>query len=348
MEIIDFTRSAINSSLKLNGRYYRQNGILWMNFSGSGIEYFFYGTSSSIKIVSTASEDEIHRPYLMFFVDESSPKKCEINQSEMEILLVENLSFRLHHVRVMKISECSFSHVGYLHIKTDGVFLAFEEKEKIKVEIYGDSITNGYGVEATSSDSPFKTSEENFALSYAYLFKENLDFDIQVVSASGFPLYRSIYNENSMIKSIPEMFSLASFDFQTSFGESPKWDNHLFIPTLVVVALGTNDGSGGERNFDQTGFKKQFLSFVKTLYKTYGSKLHILVFAAILPLPPFIKQAYLEAIKDDNLNIDLLESKATSIGGVMPVGGHPNKQMHRYAAKELADYIKNKLLLVKE
>jgi lysophospholipase L1-like esterase len=347
MEIIDFTKSAINNSLKLHGRYYRQNGILWMNFSGSGIEYSFYGTSSSIKVVATATKDKINRPYFMIFVDDLTPKKYEINQPEMEILLVENLLLCRHHIRIMKISECSSSHVGYLQVETDGKFLSFEEKEKIKIEIYGDSITNGYGVEAKSSESPFKTSEENFALSYAYLFKENLDVDIQAVSVSGFPLHRSIYNEASKIKTIPDMLTLASFDFQISFDEAPKWDNRLFIPSLIVIALGTNDGSVGENHFDNAGFKKQFLSFVQKLYKTYGSKLHILIFEAILPLPTFVKKAYLEAIKENHLNIDLLESKAKSVGGIMPVGGHPNKEMHRYAANELSDYInKNYLLLM--
>lgn len=347
MEIIDLAKPIISNTLKLHGRYYRQNGILWMNFSGSGIEFAFYGTSSSIKIVATATDDKIHRPYLMIFVDDLAPKKCEINQPEMEILLVENLALCHHHIRVMKISESSSSHVGYRQAETDGSFLLLKEKKKMKVEIYGDSITNGYGVEAKSLESPFKTSEENFALSYAYLFKENLDIDIQIVSASGFPLYRSIYNEDSKIKTIPDMLNLASFNSQKNFDETPKWDNHLFIPSLAVIALGTNDGSVGEHNFNQIGFKKQFLSFVETLYKIYGSKLHILIFEAILPLPTFVKKAYLEAIKENHLNIDLLESKAASVGGIMPVGGHPNKEMHRYAANELSDYINKNYLLLK-
>ena len=348
MEIINFVKPVMNSSLKLKGRYYFQNEILWMNFSGSGIEFSFFGTSSFFEIVATATDDEINRPYLMVFIDDLTPKKLVINQPKMNITLAENLVLSEHHIRIMKISECSSSHVGYLHLETDGHFLPYKEKEKIKVEIYGDSITNGYGVEAKSAESPFKTSEENFALSYAYLFKENLDIDIQTVSVSGFPLYRSIYNETSKIKTIPDMLTLASFDFQKSFEETPKWDNHLFIPSLVIIALGTNDGSVGEDHFDKTSFKKQFLSFIKALYKTYGLKLQILVFEAVLPLPPFVKQAYLDAIKENNLNIELLESKAISVGGIMPVGGHPNKEMHRYAANELSDYIKKRLLIVKE
>jgi len=348
MEIIDFVKSALDSNLKLHGRYYRQNGILWMDFSGSGIEFSFFGTSSSINVVATATEDEINRPYLMVFVDNLTPKKYEINQPKMKITFAENLVLSQHHIRIMKISECSSSHVGYLNVEVDGDFLLFKEKEKIKVEIYGDSITNGYGVEAKNVESPFQTSEENFALSYTYLFKENLDIDIQVVSASGFPLYRSIYNETSKIKTVPDMLTLASFDFQKNFDEAPKWDNRLFIPSLVVIALGTNDGSVGENHFDKMGFKNQFLSFIKALYKIYGPKLQILVFEAVLPLPPFVKQAYLDAIKENNLNIEFLESEAISVGGVMPVGGHPNKEMHRYAAHELKDYIKNKLLIVKE
>lgn len=346
MEIIDFTKPVINSSLKLHGRYYRQNGILWMDFSGSGIEFSFFGSSSSITIVATATEDQTHRPYIMVFVDDAIPKKFEINEPKMTITLAENLDLSQHQVRIMKISECSSSHVGYLNIETDGAFLLHEEKKKIQVEIFGDSITCGYGVEASSGDSPFKTSEENFALSYAYLLKEKLDLEIQAVSVSGFPLYRSIYSEGSKITTIPDMLNLASFDWQKSFAETPKWDNNLFIPSLVIIALGTNDGSVGEDHFDKDGFKKQFMSFVQMLYKTYGSNLHILVFEAALPLPPFVKQAYLDAIKENNLNIELLESNATSVGGVMPVGGHPNKEMHRYAANELSDYIKNKLFVV--
>lgn len=346
MEIIDFAKPDINSNLKLNGRYYHQNGILWTDFSGSGIEFSFLGTSSSITIFATATEDEVHRPYIMVFVDDFTPKKFEINEPKMTITLIDNLVLDKHHIRIMKISECSSSRVGYLNVETDGTFLLHEEKKRINVEIYGDSITCGYGVEASSKNSPFKTSEENFALSYAYLLKEKLDLEIQAVSVSGFPLYRSIYSEGSKITTIPDMLNLASFNWNQSLAETPKWDNKLFIPSLVVIALGTNDGSVGKDHFDKDGFKKQFVSFVQALYKTYGSNLHILVFEAALPLPPFVKQAYLDAIKESNLNIELLESKATSVGGIMPVGGHPNKEMHRYAANELSDYIKNKLLIV--
>lgn len=131
MEIIDLAKPIISNTLKLHGRYYRQNGILWMNFSGSGIEFAFYGTSSSIKIVATATDDKIHRPYLMIFVDDLAPKKCEINQPEMEILLVENLALCHHHIRVMKISESSSSHVGYRQAETDGSFLLLKEKKKM-------------------------------------------------------------------------------------------------------------------------------------------------------------------------------------------------------------------------
>lgn len=98
-----------------------------------------------------------------------------------------------------------------LMLKLMGISLNKEISKKMKIEIFGDSITNGYALEASSDDTPFSTKYENYSLSYAYLTEKQLNINVNAISVSGFPLYKSIYTDNSIIKTIPEIFTLSSF-----------------------------------------------------------------------------------------------------------------------------------------
>lgn len=109
----------------------------------------------------------------------------------------------------------------------------------------------------------------------------------------------------------------------------------------MIIALGTNDGSVGKTAFDKDGFKRQFIAFVKELYMKYGYDLDVIIFEAVFHLPDFVKEAYIESIKENHLDIEYVTSNASELGGILP-SGHPNKEMHFYAAKELKVYLQKR------
>ena len=71
---------------------------------------------------------------------------------------------------------------------------------------------------------------------YANYCANLLNADLSCVSAGGYPLYKSIYSEYNHPSDVPSMLSMAEFEYQTSFDH--PWDNSLFVPDAVIIALG--------------------------------------------------------------------------------------------------------------
>lgn len=338
--------------IKWFGRTYydKKENITYFNFSASGFEVSFYGTKVSATIIATNTDNINNKPYLSVLVDdETNIDKAiviELNKPKQNIVLIDGLKKGNHKIKVYKRSECEVSHTGIQSIETDGTFLPITKERKLKIEIYGDSLTCGYQVEGKKYDEEFSTKYENSLKSYGFYASNELNAELSLICAGGFPIYKSEYTKDYNIKTIPDMFDMADFDTNTTLKSYKVWDHTNFIPDIVVINLGANDGSSyvncktdDEKNNFICNFKEKYIHFVDKINNTYNN-VPIIAYTTMIEFNPNIKLAIKDVINKYD-NVFELNSNCLKVGGIMPGRGHPNNEMQKYAGHELAILIKD-------
>lgn len=362
---------------EFHGRHYKDENLNaeFFNFSNSGFEVTFTGTTlEGYFFASNASSDE-YRPYLGVCVDgDLKPENAtpiqltsKVNSNadgskggysiHPHIVLAHDLPHGKHTVRVYKRSECPFSKVAIKSVSTDGEINQCEKQNfPLKMEFFGDSVTCGYGVEASDFYENFSTRTENSMKSFANYAANYLNADVSLVSVGGYPIYRSKYSLNNKPDNIPDMFSLASMDWNTI--KPVTWDNLTYIPDVVVIALGGNDGSyledfkegSGQYNLAVKHYKERYISFIDTILEAYPET-HVVVSDEIIPLKDIYYQKMDEIVEEYNASHELknnilrvkYDALKISKNRLTPCSGHPNEEMQHIAGKELALALKEVL-----
>ena len=146
-EIDVFNRD--NPLIHYLGRNYHENKKVHLDNEGSGFEVYFEGTSLKATLagmnaswygftmVSVLVDDEIDTTKRIITISHSS--------KEAEYTLVENLTPGFHRVRLLKRTENLSTYLTLSKLVTDGKFHPVNAENKLKMEVYGDSITAGYG-----------------------------------------------------------------------------------------------------------------------------------------------------------------------------------------------------------
>ena len=366
--------SSVNSEyVKFHGRHYFDENLksTWFDYSLSGFEVTFTGTTLVADFYATNANSDENRPYLGVSIDGDYdpnnilPIKLSTNSKgengkiisdnislHESIKLVENLTDSIHTLRIYKRSECTSSHVALKAISTDGIINPVVPKElDYKIEVFGDSVTCGYAVDSSDYYQKFCTQIENSTKSFANLAANKLKADASFISCGGYPVYKSKYSSTCKPSSIPEMFSLSSVEWVTS--TQHVWDNSLYVPDVVVIALGANDCSiyneltnEEDKNIFKENFKNTYLNFLTTIQKTYPTT-HIVVSEEIIPINIDIENASKEIVEDFNKKnsgelVTYCEINAfnNSQDRTCPGAGHPNEEMHSLASEELYLHIK--------
>jgi hypothetical protein len=342
------------SYLRQLGRFYldEKQKARMLTFSASGFEVRFKGTSLLAQLIATEWGNPQGEGAIAVVVDGvpfEEAKKVVLDQPLGDYVLAEGLPLGEHVLRVYKRTESSCSKTGWISLKTDGEFLPILPKKRLRIEVYGDSITAGNGVEGVVGDDLFETRTENALLSYAALTGEALDADFSLIAVGGFAAYKSPWNKEAKIQSIPEMFSFADYAWSTDKAHAIPWDNASFIPDLTIISLGTNDDEyllplpKEEQEKESVLFQQKIKDFIDQCFKAYP---HTKIIVAIGMIPVVLVPSLLqEVVADYPKNVYYLAFDSLKVGGYMANGGHPNKAMHLEAGKELCAFIKDKKIL---
>ena len=219
-----FNKLIKENKIKFIGRGYYKDDVININFSGSGIQLYAKTDKLILNLKGTKYDDPNGCPYVSILIDDI---RYDFPVNEELKVINMSLPYGKHDIKILKRTESSVSHVSIL----------------LKIEYYGDSITCGYG---SIGDDPllgFTTATESFLDGYAYLTAKLLDADYSAICVSGFPIYKSRWNEGFPIESVADMISISDYSEDMTFDTAIPWDNNKFIPDIVVVNLGTNDCS---------------------------------------------------------------------------------------------------------
>ncbi len=333
------------------GRTYQSNDIIWMAYSGSGIEFSFTGNKCEITITgdSNARRGCINPARFGIYMNEVRVVDDIMDQESKSYVVLDSESERTVTIQIIKLSETAMSICGVKDIMIAGSDILPTDKKPYKIEFIGDSITCGYGIDDTSGTRSFTTETEDVTKAYAYLTAKELDADYSMVSISGYGIASGYTTDaRDMRQTIPQYYSKFGFSY-TNFdgGKTPSdivWNHNQFIPDVIVINLGTNDDSWckdfSER---QEVYQVGYTEFLKEVRNKNKDANILCVFGMMGDrLYPYIEKAvkeYTKVTADDKISTMKFDVQVEEDGYASDF--HPSVITNQKAAKRLIERIKS-------
>ena len=341
----DLTFTPTKENVKIMGRYYENEDITWLVQSGSAVEFYAEGNSAEVIIVGGSSiyNDENYRTRFGVYVDDEIILDTTMSELELPVELFKKE--KQSKIKVMLLSEANNGGIGIKSININSCSdtpIKPTEKKKLTLEIIGDSITAGYGVEGANQYENFKTTTENFSKSYAYLTAKKLNADYFIVCYSGHGIVSgySTGDKNSEALVPPEYTKISK-----NSDYPGEWDFKNNQPDIIVINLGTNDlnyvtKAPEERNDE---FIQEYANFL-TLIREKNPNSYILCTVGIMgggdEIYPLIVKA-IELVADDK--ISSYKSSTQNMNDGLGSDWHPSLKTQTYNSYVLSDKICNVL-----
>ena len=255
------------------GEYFGEEAVFLANVA-SGLGVSFKGSSLSVRIYSAyGALGSIGNGYLRVYADGHSERvEITVNNAYYDLTVVSGLEESgIHTVKILKAIEEDFSRLYISGISCDGAFYTPDGPSDIRMDIYGDSITAGFGILGNGTETAMTSSLWDGTVTFAAKAAEYLGADMNVVCKQGISL-SSACDTNSVgfyMKDVYKNYSV--------YDDTP-WDYGKFPPNVIIINLGTNDfgsladySSGKLATDGATGAKLS--TFIRE-YKGMISELH--------------------------------------------------------------------------
>ncbi len=231
------------------------NGSRWLHWFGSEVRIRFKGTSLSM--IGGINESPFggffdHNLRVVVDGDFANPVTVNLptNGSQSVTTLVSGLSDAVHTVTIIKDQESDRSvRLDAFRVDASRGLLRAEPLSDRRIEIFGDSVTNG----GEASPNLF---------GYAPLVGRELDADVHIIAKGGTGVASSFSGQSTLLKYWDNL------TFQNVFYPEggQKFDLAGWAPDIVVVAIGHND------QFNDGGFifRPRYADFRAALRSAYG------------------------------------------------------------------------------
>lgn len=340
-------------NVKLVGRTYLSDNILWLALSGAGAEFTYTGKKLDITIVGdgTISGSADNQARVAVYVDGERTDEKMIDAEEVVLSAFESDEEKTVTVKIVKLSECAMSCCGIKPIEiADGESIAPAPARAHTIEFIGDSITCGYGVDDEVKEHPFSTTTEDVTKAYAYKTAQLLDADYSMFSVSGYGIISGYTTGDTPVsaQTVPQYYGSLGFSYSSFDGTSPQsldWDFESFKPEVIVINLGTNDASyTGGKSDRQEEYKLAYIEFIKQVREKNPDAeifctLGIMGATLVKPLAMAVKE-YCEETGDDKIHAFQFDTQDGDADGYA-ADWHPTEATHEKASAKLAEEIKS-------
>ncbi len=263
-------------SVRLVGRFEPEAEGARFAWTGSAVVARFRGTSVTLKLRDFASDPNAHNHFTVV-VDGVLKPRLEVDPTHESYVVATGLAEGEHTVRVTRDTEAFVGEDLFLGFDFGaGVLLAPPNASGRTIEMVGDSITCGYGIEGANETCHFTTGTENGTLAYGTLAAAALGAEVVTQCWSGRGVYR---NNDGDLRAENLVPALAQKALPTRATDA--WPFTAYAPDAVVVNLSTNDFDAGHTIPGKTEFTGAYRAFFDKLRAHYP-KAHL--FAASSPM----------------------------------------------------------------
>ncbi|MCR5202647.1 MAG: GDSL family lipase [Lachnospiraceae bacterium] len=260
---------ADETNVKICGRTVYRDGIRYIGYSGSGIEFIIEGSAARVMLVTDDSvRPSFHKANIGVYaweVDENNnitrqldlggefkDKRIVVTEEKKLYTLVKCDEKKRLLIKIMKYSEPEYAICGIKEIVTDSEVMIPAPSKAHRIEFIGDSITCGYGVDGNLQLMEHRTEDENPCKSYSLTTVRAFDADVNVVAWNGKGIISGYIGDELEKKDeswlMPMLYKYTDGGlFRDYFKEDKatweKWDFSKYSPELIIIYLGTNDCS---------------------------------------------------------------------------------------------------------
>ncbi len=327
--------SPANPLIQYTGRIEKTTKSL-MRFWASGVyvKAKFNGNNCTVYLNDEVLYGNVHN-YIEIVVDDQKPVRMQL-RFVTNAVAIKGLSKGDHTVLICKDTEAGNGYLDFAGIDCKKLLPA-PPKPKLKIEFIGNSITCGFG--ADMAEIPCGKGEwydqHNAYMSYGARTARSLNAQWHLSAVSGIGMIHSCCDMTILM---PQVFDKINMP-----DDSIQWDFKQYIPDIVTICLGQNDGIQ-----DSATFCKAYVAFVKTVRSKYENATIILLTSPMGDnnLTPVLKN-YLTSIvsffnQNGEKNIDKYFFKKQYHEGC---GSHPSLAEQEEISDELVGFMREKMKL---
>jgi len=326
---------ADNSLIQYYGRIQKTNAELPRFWSPAVyIKVKFDGDECSFFLNDQELNGTVHN-YLEVVVD-GKPYRFQTRFATNKITL-HQLGKGPHSLTICKDTESGNGYLEFAGIECEKL-LSLPQKPSKKIEFIGNSITCGFGAD-TSEIGCSKGQwydQHNAYMAYGPLTARAFNAQWELTSVSGIGMIHSCCGMKILMPQVYDKMDLRD--------DSISYDFNDYLPNLVTICLGQNDGIQ-----DSTAFCSAYVDFVKTIRSKYPNAKILLLTSpmaganlrAVLKNYLTSIQNYFHQNSDENIYKFFFE-KQYNHGCI----SHPDLKEHKEIAELLIHFIKEKKLLV--
>lgn len=267
-------------------------------------------------------------------IDERSPLRIRSFGKENSVVVAQNIPGNEHTITIVKDTEAKQGYTEFIGFVCDSL-LPLPPKPERKIEFIGNSITCGFG----NDQSGLKCGEGEWYdhhtadLSYGPLTARALNAQYHLSSYSGIGMVHSCCDLDMVISDVYENTDLNK--------GNNKWNFSKYVPDLVTVCLGQNDGVQ-----DSVKFCDAYKKFIGTVRGHYPDAQIILLTSPMgdslltSTLKNYLSGIVTDLQKAGDNKVDRFSFCRQYISGC---DYHPDLKEHRMIADELIPFLRNKM-----
>lgn len=305
------------------------------SWSGTYVVGRFKGTRISARI-----KDEGFNLFQVV-IDGETKKVLRTDKAKGEALylLAEGLGDGVHEISLHRRTEPKVGEAVFYGFDAgpDGKLLPPAPAPERRLELVGDSITNGYGNEGPSGTCGYVNSEQNELATYGAITAKNLHADHTNIAWSG----KSIHEMRVLFdKALPQR------------KDSPVWDYSRYQPQVVVINLGTNNFANVDPG--EALYVRVYEELVHVVRAAYPKAFIVCALGPMLTnVYPEGRNALTKArkymkvamtkLRESDKNIDFIEFPEQNHANGLGCGFHPSLKTHQLMAEQLTAFLKERM-----
>ncbi len=226
------TISPTNGNIRYVGRFDHSTPTApRMYWSGTHLKAWFEGTSIQVKLNCAGSND-----FFNIIVDDGTPMKYGLVPGPQTLPVTNGLADKVHKIEVFKRTSYQQDNTAFEGFVTDSGkgLIAPPPAKAIRIQFYGDSITDGHSVDFPPGADDASATYWNNSLTYAARTARTLDMEYWCVAASGIAVIHDWGGD----------FNMSNYYDRVNPGDmtpSGEWDFTGDDPDIVVINLFQND-----------------------------------------------------------------------------------------------------------
>ena len=297
------------------------------SWAGTSVKAKFTGTSLKVKF------NEKGKGMYYVFIDGNYDNghviKCKNGENTYDV--ATGLKKKTHDLLIYKRTDGGKNTTAFLGIEVDegAKLVKPDPRPKLRMEIYGDSISTGLGCDRKRGKEHSREATDNF-FSYGAVTARNIGAELHCISKSGIGLIKSWWPTI-----MPQYYDRACATSLEGSGE--QWDFSKWTPHLVVINLFQNDSWIIKRP-DKDMVIGKYVDFIKTIRGHYPKAKIVCTIGSMNANQGKWAKWIVEAAGQMKSAGD--KSVYSYVFKKRTGNRHPNKKDHAEMAKELTAFVK--------